>query len=440
MVVNETVSALEERLTAATATVAVMGMGYVGLPLALSLVDRGYYVTTIDVKPDKVQAINEGRSYIRDIPAAAVRSCLATGRLTATTDDSVLAECDVIFICVPTPFTLQKEPDTSYITQAARRIAAHLREGQLIILRSTSYPGTTEEVLRPILEDTGLRVGREFFLAFAPERIDPGNTRFAIEQVPVVVGGCDPASTRIAEQFLQRIARQVVAVSSSAAAEMAKLLENVFRNVNIALVNQVAQLCDRMGLDVWEVVHAASTKPYGFMAFTPGLVGGHCIPVDPYYLAWKAREYDFHMDFIELAARVNEEMPFYVVNKLLMALHDTRSSNGAHERVLVLGVAFKKDVDDARCSPALKVIELLKRRKVDVIYHDPYVLDVRVNGEHLHSEPLTTEAIKGADCVLILADHSCFDYDAIVEHSPMVFDTRNATRAVTSGRDKIIRL
>ncbi len=439
MSVNQTALAIEERLTATTATVAVMGMGYVGLPLALSLVDHGYRVTTIDVKPEKVRAINEGRSYIRDIPAEAVRSCLSTGRLAATTDGSVLAECDVIFICVPTPFTPQKEPDTSYMTRAAQEIAAHLREGQLIILRSTSYPGTTEEVLRPILESTGLRVGREFFLAFAPERIDPGNTRFPIERVPVVVGGCDPASTRMAEQFLKRITREVVPVSSSAAAEMAKLLENVFRNVNIALVNQVAQLCDRMGLDVWEVVHAASTKPYGFMAFTPGLVGGHCIPVDPYYLAWKAREYDFHMDFIELAARVNEEMPFYVVNKVLMALHDI-GNNAGHERVLVLGVAFKKDVDDARCSPALKVIELLRRRKIDVVYHDPYIPQVQVNGERFQSEPLTIELIKHTDCVLILADHSCFDYAAIVEAAPMVFDTRNATRSVPSGREKVITL
>lgn len=439
MIVNETTPALDEHLTAATARVAVMGMGYVGLPLALSLVGQGYHVYTIDVKPDKVQAINEGRSYIRDIPAETVRASLATGRLVATTEGAVLSECDVIFICVPTPFTPQKEPDTSYIRQAAREVAAHLREGQLIILRSTSYPGTTEEVVRPILEGTGLRVGREFFLAFAPERIDPGNTRFAVDQVPVVVGGCDAASTSMAEQFLRHFTQRVVPVSSAAVAEMAKLLENVFRNVNIALVNQVAQLCDRMGLDVWEVVHAAATKPYGFMSFTPGLVGGHCIPVDPYYLAWKAREYDFHMDFIELAARVNEEMPFYVVNRLLAALHDNGHS-GWHDRVLVLGVAFKKDVDDARCSPALKIIELLRRHRVDVAYHDPYVPSIQLNGDRLQSQTLTIDAIKAADCVLILADHSCFDYGAIVEHAAMVFDTRDATRAITAGREKIIRL
>ncbi len=430
---------LEGRVVGATAKVAVMGMGYVGLPLALALVERGYDVQTIDVSAEKVRAVNAGRSYIRDIPAEVVQSCLATGRLRATTDDSVIVDADVIVVCVPTPFTPQKEPDTSYIRDAARQIAAHLRIGQLIILRSTSYPGTTEEIVRPILERTGLQVGRDIFLAFAPERIDPGNTRVTVDQVPIVVGGCDPASTSIAERFLRRLTKQVIQVSSPAAAEMTKLLENVFRNVNIALVNQVAQLCDRMGLDVWEITRAAATKPYGFMAFTPGLVGGHCIPVDPYYLAWKAREYDFHMDFIELAARVNEEMPFYIVNRLAAALHESTPRNG-RERVLVLGVAFKRDVDDARCSPALKVIELLGRRKVDVVFHDPYVPEIRVNGDHLLSQPLTRELIESADCVLILTDHSCFDYDAIVSGAPMVFDARNATRHVSSGREKIVKL
>ena len=293
--------------------------------------------------------------------------------------------------------------------------------------------------MRPILESRGRRVGIDIFLAFAPERIDPGNTRFTTDQIPIVVGGCDPDSTRLAALLLGRIAQQVVTLSSPAAAEMTKLLENVFRNVNIALVNQVTQLCDRMGLDVWEIVNAAATKPYGFMSFQPGLVGGHCIPVDPYYLAWKAREYDFHMDFVELSARVNEAMPFFVVNKLMTALHDNGFHNGS-ERVVVLGVAFKKDVDDARCSPALKVIELLKRRKVEVIYHDPYVPHVRVNGEVLDSSPLTADLLRDADCVVILTDHSCFDYDTIVRDARMVFDTRNATRDVTAGREKIVRL
>jgi UDP-N-acetyl-D-glucosamine dehydrogenase len=260
-----------------------------------------------------------------------------------------------------------------------------------------------------------------------------------VEQVPVVVGGCDPQSTRLAARLLARLGPQVVAVSSPAAAEMAKLLENVFRNVNIALVNQVAQLCDRMGLDVWEVVEAAATKPYGFMAFWPGLVGGHCIPVDPYYLSWKAREYDFHMDFIELAARVNEAMPYYVVNRLMAALRDRGAANG-QERILVLGVAFKRDVDDARYSPAIKVIELLRRRRVEVSYHDPYIPRLTLNGETYHSCALTPQALQDADGVLILADHTCVDYQAVVQHARLVFDTRNATRAVAEGREKIVRL
>jgi len=291
--------------------------------------------------------------------------------------------------------------------------------------------------VRPILERHGRRVGVDIFLAFAPERIDPGNA--TTEQIPVVVGGCDPESTRMAMLLMRSVAPRVVPVSSPATAEMTKLLENVFRNINIALVNQVAQLCDRMGLDVWEVVEAAATKPYGFMSFKPGLVGGHCIPVDPYYLAWKAREFDFHMDFIELAARVNEAMPFYVVNKLMTVLHDNGHING-HERVPILGVAFKKDVDDARYSPAIKVIELLWKRRVEVVYHDPYIPALRVNGDVLRSQPLTDELLQTVDCVLILADHSCFDYESIVQKAHVVFDARNAARNVMLGRKKIIRL
>jgi len=412
---------LEEKIRGGAVRVAVMGLGYVGLPLALAYARRGYRVYGIDVSEEKVYALNSGRSYIRDVASREVQESLGSGRFVATTDSSVLAESDVIFICVPTPFTPQKEPDTSHIAEAARAIAENLRAGQLVILRSTSYPGTTEEV----------------FLAFAPERIDPGNTRFTLEDVPVVVGGCDPLSTHLAAAVLRQVSRHVVPVSSPVVAEMTKLLENVFRNVNIALVNQMAQLCDRMGVDVWEVIEAAATKPYGFMSFKPGLVGGHCIPVDPYYLAWKAREYDFHMDFIELAARVNESMPFFVVNKLIKSLRENGSNGG---RILVLGVAFKRDVDDVRYSPALKVIELLRRVKFDVVYHDPYIPEVRLNGEVLRSEPLTPELVQGADCVLILTDHSCFDYQMIVENAQMVFDTRNATRDVSGWREKVIRL
>jgi len=431
---------LEERLKDGTAQVAVMGLGYVGLPLALSLVGEGYTVCGLDIKAEKIDAIAKGKSYVRDVSSPALRAALATDRFIATKDSSVLRDCDAIFICVPTPFTLQKEPDTSQISAAAQQIAAHLHEGQLVILRSTSYPGTTEEVVRPALEATGLRVGRNVFLAFAPERMDPGNRGVKWVDVPVVVGGCDPVSAHLAALLLGRIARSVTVVSSCAVAEMAKLLENVFRNVNIALINQIAQLCDRMDLDIWEVVDAAATKPYGFMSFKPGLVGGHCIPVDPYYLAWKAREYDFHMDFVELAARVNDAMPFYVVNKLMLSLDKDPGRKGNQTRVLVLGVAFKKDVDDARHSPALKIIELLRKRNVDVTYHDPYVPEVQVNGQYLRSGSLTPELLESVDSVLILTDHSCVDYGEVVTNARHVFDTRNATRDVRWGREKIVRL
>lgn len=439
MVIDSVAHELEGKILSGTATIAVIGLGYVGLPLALSLVRRGYSVLGVDVDESKVDTLRARRSYIRDVTADEVQECFSTERLTATSASAVLGEADAVFICVPTPFTPQKEPDTTYVADAARSIVANGRDGQLVILRSTSYPGTTEEVVRPILESRGRRVGADVFLAFAPERIDPGNTNYTTDQIPVVVGGCDPDSTRLATLLLGQIAAKVVPVASPAAAEMTKLLENVFRNVNIALVNQITQLCDRMGLDVWEIVEAAATKPYGFMSFKPGMVGGHCIPVDPYYLAWKAREYDFHMDFIELSARVNEAMPFYVVNKLMTALHDHGGQNG-HERVAVLGVAFKKDVDDARHSPAIKVIELLRKRKIEVAYHDPYIPTLHVNGDVFHSEALTDELLRTADCVLILADHSCFDYEAIVREARMVFDARNATRYIKFDKDKIVKL
>ncbi len=437
---------LEQLLAEARAAVAVMGAGYVGLPLAIGLADRGYEVWAVDIDSAKVQALNAGRSYIRTISDRDVAAVLAMKRFRATSDPVVLGRCDAICICVPTPFTPQKDPDTSHIRNATGQIAARLRPGQLIILRSTSYPGTTEEVVRPVLEATGLRVGQDIFLAFAPERIDPGNVRISSADVPVVVGGCDPVSTRLAALLLGQVTRQVVPVSSPTVAEMTKLLENVFRNVNIALVNQVAQLCERMGIDVWEVVDAAATKPYGFMASSPGLVGGHCIPVDPYFLAWKAREHDFHMDFIELAARVNEEMPFYVVSRLLALLHDNgpggsglRSSSEPY-RVLVLGVAFKRDVDDVRHSPAVRVMELLCRRRIELAYHDPYIPEVIVNGRLLRSQPLTEELVASADCVVILTDHTTVNYAEVVRNARLVFDVRNATRGVTAERGKIIRL
>ncbi|MDQ7858943.1 MAG: nucleotide sugar dehydrogenase [Armatimonadota bacterium] len=430
----------DELLRTREARLAVIGLGYVGLPLAVAYADAGFRVLGVDVDAARVEALRRGRSPIRDVPSPRIAAAQAAGRFRPAATGEALGEADAIFICVPTPYTRNKQPDTSNIASAARAIAERLRPGQLVVLRSTSYPGTTQELVLPILAAGGLRVGRDFFLAFAPERVDPGRTDYTVRNTPVIVGGVDAESTRRARRLLEQLGAPVQAVSSPAAAEMAKLLENVFRNVNIALVNQLAMLCDRMGLDIWEIVDAAATKPYGFMAFHPGPgIGGHCIPVDPYYLAWRAREYDFHMDFIELAARVNEEMPYHTVTKTLLALNGKRATNGA-PRVLVLGVTFKKDIDDYRESPALKIMELLIRRGARVSYHDPYVPRLTVAGRSLASRPLSAATLRAADCVLIVADHSAFDYPWIVRHARLVVDTRNATRRVTEGREKITRL
>lgn len=430
----------ERRIRTQSAVVAVIGLGYVGLPLAVAYVQRGFRVVGLDLDQGRVEAINAGTSHIGDVQSEDVAGAVAEGRLRASTDQEELRQADVVFICVPTPCTRNKEPDTSYIKVATEGVAANLQRGHLVILRSTSYPGTTEELVRPLLERNGYRVGHDIYLAFAPERVDPGRKDYAMHNTPVLVGGCDPESTRRAALVLSMIAEQVMPMSSPAAAEMAKLLENVFRNVNIALVNQLAMLCDRMGLDIWEITEAAATKPYGFLSFHPGPgVGGHCIPVDPYYLAWKAREYDFHTDFIELAARVNDEMPYYVATKILLALKDETSSGGA-PRILMLGVTFKRDIEDSRDSPALKVMELLHKRGVEVAYHDPYVPELLFNGQMLRSQELTVEALHSSDCVVITTDHTCFDYDWIVQCSYKIFDTRNATGSVRNARHKIIRL
>src|SRR5438445_6126893 len=430
----------DQRVRARTAVIGVVGLGYVGLPLALAYAQKGFRVRGVDVDRGKIATIASGRSYVKDVPAKDIADAIMGEKLSAETSYASLEHADAIFVCVPTPCTRNKAPDTSSIESASLGVARYLRRDQVVILRSTSYPGTTEELVKPALEREGLRVGRDFYLAFAPERVDPGSPRYTIHNTPGVVGGCDPESTRRAVLILDQVVDRVVAVSSPSAAEMTKLLENVYRNVNIALVNQVAVLCDRMGLDVWEIVEAAATKPYGFQSFRPGPgVGGHCIPVDPYYLAWKAREYDFHMDFIELAARVNEEMPYYVATKVSLCLNGTSKSPGA-ARILVFGVAFKRDVEDYRDSPALKIMELLCKRGAEVDYYDPYVPCVSFNGKILQSEKLTPEILRSYDCILIVTDHSCVDYAWVVEHAQKVFDTRNATGSVKDCREKIIRL
>jgi UDP-N-acetyl-D-glucosamine dehydrogenase len=401
---------LAERLVTRRATVAIIGLGYVGLPLAIECARCRFSVIGVDSDSTKVAQIIAGRSYILDVSSGTLGSFVSSGQIRASRDYGSLADADVIVVCVPTPITKNKEPDVSFVTQAVKMLSQYLAAGQLVILRSTSYPETTEELVRPILEATGLKVGRDVFLAFAPERINPGSHTHTMQDIPVIVGGCDPLSTDLSVLFFSQMASTVVPVSNPTTAEMVKLLENVFRNVNIALVNQLRMLCDRMGLDVWEIVEAAATKPYGFMSFKPGLVGGHCIPVDPYFLAWKAREYDFHADFIELAARVNDEMPYFVVNKVIDALNGLHKAAGGAS-VLALGVTFKKDVDDCRHSPALKVIELLAARGLRVSYHDPYASEVAVNGSRYYSVPLSDETLRAVDCVVILTDHSCVPYD-----------------------------
>jgi UDP-N-acetyl-D-glucosamine dehydrogenase len=433
-------SRFDELLKTRQAHVAVIGLGYVGLPLAVAFAETGFTVTGVDIDVDRVARLSRNESPVADVPANQIAGVQATGhlRLQASYDD--LGRADAIIICVPTPCTKNKQPDTSSILAATRGIAQHLRPGQLIILRSTSYPGTTEELVVPLLQVRGLVLGRDVHVAFVPERVDPGRKDYTMHNTPVIVGGVDEESSRRAARLFEQLGPPVKRLSSPAAAEMAKLLENVFRNVNIALVNQLAVLCDRMGLDVWEVVAAAATKPYGFMPFYPGPgVGGHCIPVDPYYLSWKAREYDFHMDFIELAARVNEEMPYHVVTKTLFALQ-ARGGRSASTKVLVVGVTFKKNIEDSRESPAVKIMELLMQQGVKVSYHDPHVPTLSVSGRAFASRPLTAATLRAAECVLIVTDHSVIDYAAIVRHAKLIVDTRNATRDVAEGREKIVKL
>jgi len=431
-----------------SARVAVIGLGYVGLPLATGFAKAGYPVLGLDVDERKVAALNEGRSYIQDVESADVAAMVRAGRLVASSDYDALADADAIFICVPTPFDAMKAPDLIFIEQTARGITPRLRPGQLVILQSTTYPGTTEEFVLPILEESGLKAGQDFYLAFSPERINPGDTQFTVENTPKVVGGLTPQCTELARALLAQLFAHVHVVSSPRAAEMSKLLENIYRSVNIALVNELALLSERMGMDLWEVIEAAKTKPFGFMPFYPGPgVGGHCIPVDPYYLSWKAREYDFYTKFIELAAEVNQAMPYHVVDLVAQALsRQGRALDGA--QVLVLGVAFKRDIDDARNSPAERVIELLLSRGAVVSYHDPYVPRYRVGRDVFHrqerwleSVPLTDEALAVADCVIVVAGHKVVDYDRVLRQTRLVVDTVNVTHGQRGpGLAEVIRV
>jgi len=430
-----------------SARVGIIGLGYVGLPLAAGLAKCDYQVVGVDVSPEKVKHLKEGVSYIPDVPSTDLAALVDAGRFTATVEYDVLREIDIIFICVPTPFDSMKAPDLTYVRQAAASIATRLRAGQLVVLQSTTYPGTTEEIVQPLLEETGLVAGQDFFLAFSPERIDPGRADYTVENTPKVVGGINAESAELTGRLFSYLTPQIHLVSSPRAAEMTKLLENIFRSVNIALVNELAILSERMDINFWEVIEAAKTKPFGFMPFYPGPgVGGHCIPVDPYYLSWKAREYDFYTRFIELAAEVNGDMPYHIV-KLITDGLNRHGKSLRNANVLILGVAFKPNIDDARNSPAERVIELLLKQGAQVFYHDPYVPAFKVGGDivlkevqTIESMALTPQTLAEVDCCVIITDHQSFDYDWIVEHSRLVVDTRNATKAVTENRAKILLL
>jgi len=432
---------LLERIRARQAKVGVVGLGYVGLPLGMAFADAGFHVTGFDVDSKKIEKLEAGESYIKHIESAPLRKLTSAKKLVATADFSKAHEMDCVIVCVPTPLTAQHEPDMQFIVATAEALAPHVRRDQLYILESTTYPGTTEEIFLPILERGGLRAGVDFHLAFSPEREDPGNPKFDTKTIPKIVGGHTPACSELACALYGSALQKVVPVSSTQVAEMAKLLENIFRCVNIALVNELKMLCDRMDLDVWEVIDAAATKPFGFMPFYPGPgLGGHCIPIDPFYLTWKAREFEFQTKFIELAGDINIHMPHYVVQRTMHALNQhQRALNGA--KVLVMGIAYKKDVDDMRESPSVRVIELLQKEGAQVSYHDPYVPKVPPMREHnldMQSVPLD-EALAAADVVVIATDHSCIDYEQVVAKSKLVVDTRNATKKVKAGREKIVK-
>ncbi len=440
---------LQDKIADRTAHVAVLGLGYVGLPLATAFAKAGFRVTGVEVDEKKVNAIAAGRSYIPDVPNDDLSAHVKSGRLTATLDCDVLRTVDAVFICVPTPYDAQRTPDLSFIESASETIRSRLRKGQLVVLQSTTYPGTTEEVVLPILEKSGLKAGQDFFLGFSPERIDPGNEQWTAYNTPKVVGGITPDSTRLTTNLLRQMGALVHPVSSTRAAEMAKLLENTFRAVNIALVNELALVAERMQIDLWEVIEAARTKPFGFMPFYPGPgVGGHCIPVDPHYLSWKAREYDFYTKFIALAAEINEAMPYHVVELVTESLSRRGVPlNGSD--ILLLGVAFKPGIDDSRNSPAKRVVELLLSRGALVSYHDPYVPRFRAGNDVFHranvvleSVELTDHELASADCVVIVTGHRDVDYARVVDQARAIVDSCNATAVVQNSptAEKILRL
>jgi UDP-N-acetyl-D-glucosamine dehydrogenase len=427
---------LGEKIRTRQAKVGIVGLGYVGLPLAVEFAKAGFEVTGIDLTDSKVARVNAGDSYVGDIPNATLAPLVKSGKLKATTDFSVVRDLDTVNICVPTPLRKTKDPDMSYIVSACGEIAKFFHPGMLIILESTTYPGTTDEVVLPMLEQGGLKVGQDFFLCFSPERVDPGNPKYNTSNIPKVVGGTTAACSEMGRLFYSQALQKVVAVSSTQVAEMVKLLENTFRMINIGLANEIAMMCDRMGINVWEVIDAAATKPFGFMPFYPGPgLGGHCIPIDPFYLSWKTKQAGIEARFIELAGYINGQMPHFVVDKIQNALNDHgKPVKGSH--VHILGVAYKKNIEDVRESPALDIMMLLKRRGARLTYSDPHVPTLQLEGEQLKSEDAGLAA--QADCTVVVTDHSTFNYPKIAEQAKLIVDTRNALKGITS--ETIVRL
>jgi UDP-N-acetyl-D-glucosamine dehydrogenase len=428
---------LRRKIESREARVGVVGLGYVGLPLAVEFAQAGFTVTGIDLDSRKVNALNSGESYIQDVPTAEVKALVEAGRLRATTDFSVVQDLDTINIAVPTPLRKTKDPDMSYIVNSCQEIAKHFHAGMLVILESTTYPGTTDELMLPMFETPELKVGEDFFMCFSPERVDPGNPNFQTRNIPKVVGGITAACTELGALFYGQALETVVPVSSTRVAEMVKLLENTFRMINIGLANEIAMMCDRMGTNVWEVIDAAATKPFGFMPFYPGPgLGGHCIPIDPFYLSWKSKQAGIEARFIELAGYINGQMPHFVVDKVQNALNDhTKPLKGSH--VHIMGVAYKRDIDDVRESPALDIIHLLMKRGAKVTYTDPFVPKLKADGIEMEAV-CVCEGLAQADCVVIVTDHKAFDYGRIVDQSKLVVDTRNALKGMESS--KIVRL
>ncbi len=435
-------SELLEKIRGKQAIIGIIGLGYVGLPLLIRFGEAGFPLLGFDIDRGKIDALRQGRSYIRHISIEPVSRFLSQGRLDVTLDFRQLSEADCILICVPTPLTEKMEPDLRFVSCTTDTVAQHLRRGQLIVLESTTYPGTTEEMMLPRLQQTGLKVGRDFHLAFSPEREDPGNKQFHTGSIPKVVGGVTPECLACATKLYEEAVSEVIPVSSTRVAELTKLLENIYRSVNIALVNELKVLTHRMGIDIWEVIAAASTKPFGFTPFYPGPgLGGHCIPIDPFYLSWKAREYDFTTRFIQLAGEVNVSMPYYVIQRTVEALNERKKClNGS--RILILGVAYKKDIDDDRESPSYEIMDLLRRSGAQIRYNDPHIPRLKPGRKHqyrMESTELTAEVLVEMDAALILTDHSAYDYEFIVRHSGLVIDTRNATKDVREGRDRIVK-